>query len=71
MVEDLIYDENIYIKYIVNPKRNPEHTREVNECFYILLASLCLNVTSEQIKLTKSMDESENLKVEIINYNDK
>ena len=74
MVEDLIYDENIYIKYIVNPKRNPEHTREVNECFYILLASLCLNVTSEQIKLTKSMDESENLKnneVEIIYYNDK
>ena len=69
--EDLINNKNIIIKYIVNPSRNPEHTTEVNECFYILLASLCLSITSEEIKLTESMNLSQNSKnneIYIMNY---
>ena len=32
MIEELIINnEEIYIKYIVNPERNPEYTREVNK----------------------------------------
>lgn len=72
IVGKLIKNETIDIKYIVNDK-NPEHMREINECIYILLASLYLNVTSDQIILTNSMDPLENLKkkeVEINEYND-
>ena len=54
MTKNLIKDKNICIKYIVNLTRNPEHTTEVNECFYILLAGLILNITSNEIKLTDS-----------------
>ena len=43
IIEKLIKNETINIKFIVKDK-NPEHTREVNECIYILLASLYLNV---------------------------
>ena len=75
MIEDSIDDKNNYknipIKYIVDPTSNPEHTIEVNECFYILLASLCLSITSDDIKLTDSMDHLENYKnneVYIMNY---
>ena len=43
---------NDKIKYITVEKRNPEHTREVNECFYIILGSLYLAITDlEKIKL--------------------
>ena len=66
-------NNNIIINYIVDENRNPEHTREVNECFYKLLASLCLSLTSDEIKLTKSLEESENIKkneIAIIYYND-
>ena len=73
MIENLLDDNNIIINYIVDENRNPEHTREVNECFYKILASLCLNLTSNKIKLTKSMDIAENIKkneLEIIYYND-
>ena len=56
-IEDLINEGNI--KYITNDKKNPLHTKEVNECFYILLASICYSITSEKIKL---IDISENLK---------
>ena len=56
MIEELIINnEKIYIKYIVNPERNPEYTREVNKCFYILLASLCLNIASDQILLVNEI----------------
>ena len=48
IIYDLIYDSPI--KYIIDKERNPEFTREVNECFYILLAGLCLSIT-ENIKL--------------------
>ena len=42
--ESALYDkiEEVYkedkIKYITKPKRNPDDTKEVNQCFYILLA---------------------------------
>ena len=71
MTKDLINDKSISIKYITNPGRNPEHTTEVNECFYILLASLCLSITSEEIKLTDYQNPSDNFKnneVYIMNY---
>ena len=67
MIEEIIYNENSDIKYITNEKRNPEYTREVNECYYIVLVSLCLSVISEKIKLTASLN-FENNKVEINKY---
>ena len=33
------------IKYITDEKRNPEHTTEVNECYYIIMGSLYLAIT--------------------------
>ena len=51
-IYDLIYDSDSPIKYIVQEKRNPEFKREVNECFYILLAGLCLSIT-ENIRLVE------------------
>ena len=54
-MEEIIYNESKSLKYITNEKRNPKHTKEVNECFYIILASLCLCVTSEDIKLDESL----------------
>ena len=55
MIEDKINDENKNIRYITNENRNPEHTREVNECYYIFLASLCFIITSDKMKLTESL----------------
>ena len=36
MIDDSFYDKDSFIKYIVDKERNPEFTREINECFYIL-----------------------------------
>ena len=58
-IEEIIKDEKKNIKYITNETRNPEHTREVNECYYIISAILCLCVTSEEIKLTESLNFEE------------
>ena len=33
------------IKYITDENRNPEHTTEVNECFYIIMGALYLAIT--------------------------
>ena len=67
-IEEIIYNENKEIKYIINPTRNPEHTKEVNECFYILLASICYSITSDKLFLTESSSNKEKNKVEIILY---
>ena len=67
MIEEIIHNEDTSIKYIINKTRNPEYTREVNECFYIILASLCLCITSDKIQLTESLLESNN-NVEINQY---
>ena len=66
MIEKIIYDKTINIKYITNENKNPEYTKEVNECFYIILASLCLCITSEKIQLSESFEEED--KVEIKPY---
>ena len=51
MISDIIYyDSDIPISYIVDTERNPEFAKEVNECFYIVLAGLCLSIT-DKIKL--------------------
>ena len=61
-IEELIKENKI--KYITNEKKNPEHTKEVNECYYILLASICYIITSDDIKLTKSSTDK---KINLIN----
>ena len=48
-IEDLISKNNI--KYLTNEKKNPEHTKEVNECYYILLASICYSITADKVNL--------------------
>ena len=53
MIYDSIYDKERPIQYIVNEERNPEFKRELNECFYILLTGLCLNVTFKDIQLVE------------------
>ena len=73
IVEELIDNKKINIKYITNKDKNPEHTREVNECFYIILAALCLAITTDEIKLTTLNNHEENIKnnsVNIKNYYD-
>ena len=63
-IEELINKENI--KYITNEKKNPKHTKEVNECFYKLLASLCYSITSDEIKLIDFSDIRNNNEIQIV-----
>ena len=49
MIFSIINDPDIPIKYIVNKTRG-EHIREVNECFYLFLAGLCLSITTNDIQ---------------------
>ena len=42
---------NYIIKYITQEKKNPEHTKEVNKCYYILLASICYSITSDDLQM--------------------
>ena len=42
-INNLISDNKL--KYMTDENRNPEHTREVNECFYIILGVLYLAIT--------------------------
>ena len=53
------------IKYITNEKKNPEHTKEVNECYYILLASICYSITSDEIEIASSISNRVDDKIEI------
>ena len=62
-IADLINKENI--KYITNEKKNPKHTKEVNECFYKILASLCYCITSDEIKLIDISDNKSNKEIQI------
>jgi len=48
-------------KVIINETRNPEYTRDVNECYYILLPSMCLCATEEKIELSDNLDLDNNL----------
>ena len=68
IIEEIIHDENKEIKYIINPTRNPEHTKEVNECFYIILAGICYCITSDKLLLAESASNKEKDKVDVIKY---
>ena len=48
LIEDRIKRGNI--NYIINEAKNPKETKEVNECYYIVLASICYSITSFEIK---------------------
>ena len=68
MIEDLIFRSEKKIRYITNKERNPEHTKEVNECYYILLASICYCITSEDIVLSLSKNDKNNKNIEVFQY---
>ena len=62
MIKNKIYDDDRSIKYITNETRNPSYTKEVNECYYIILASFCLCVTDDEIELSEQLElENSNL----------
>ena len=66
-VEDLIFNEDENkLKYITN--ENKKHSKEVNECFYILLASICYCITSEEINLTELTNNIEKNEIDIEYY---
>ena len=63
-LEESIEDTKEYsIKYITNEKKNPEVTKEVNQCYYILLAIICYCITSDRIKEEKLDQYYNNLKI--------
>ena len=65
-IEELISKNENKIRYITNENKNPGHTKEVNECYYILLASICYSITSDEIKLAESSNHND--KIEISHY---
>ena len=69
-IEELIFKEKS-IKYITNESKNPLHTKEVNECYYLLLAGICYCITSDEIKLIElsSQKSNDELEIEISYYN--
>ena len=68
-VNKKINGEDKCISYIVNETRNPEYTREVNESYYILLASFCLCLTNDEIDLCEDLVlENNNNKIGIDQY---
>ena len=68
MVKNKINNEDKTISYIINETRNPEYTREVNECYYILLASICYCLTDDEIELTEDLELENNNKIGIEQY---
>ena len=62
-IEELIGKENIGC--VADEKRNPKHTKEVNECFYKLLASLCYSITSDEIELIDICGNNTNNEIQI------
>ncbi len=69
-IKNKIYDEDRGIKYIINETRNPEYTREVNECYYKFLAGACLCLTDEEIVLSENLELENNNKIGIEDYLD-
>ena len=69
MIDELIFKENENkIKYITYDKKNPEYKKEINECYYLLLASICHSIISEKIILTEFNNNKENNEIEISQY---
>ena len=68
-IEDLLLKENeIKINYIINEMKNPEHTKEVNECYYLLLASICYSITSDEIELKEINNNKGDNEIEVSHY---
>ena len=61
-IKELIFTKCNF-RYIIEEKRNPYYTKEVNECYYLLLASICYCITSDEIKIIKDTKD-------IIYYNE-
>ena len=49
LLEETLKEENL--RYITNQKRNPIITTDVNECYYLLLASMCYSIIPPKVKL--------------------
>ena len=52
------------LKYINNEKKNFAYNKEINECYNLLLASICYCITSNEIQIIKNNDNK------ITNYNE-
>ena len=68
MEEILFKESENKIKYINYDEKNLEHKKEVNECFYLLLASICYCITSDKIVLTELNNNKENNEIQITQY---
>ena len=65
-IEDLIFKEKS-INYITD--KQTKHAKEVNECYYIFLASICYCITSDEINLFDLSKQNKRQDSEIdINY---
>ena len=65
LMEEIITNKNL--RYITNEKKNPSHTKEVNECYYKILGAFCLSILPQNIDF-QSHEEIEYfniLKIEI------
>ena len=65
-IEKLINENKI--KYIIHENRNQENTKEINECYYILLSSICYSISSDEIELTTSINNKNKDTIEITHY---
>jgi hypothetical protein len=63
--EAIINNENKEIKYIFNKDRNPEYIKEVNECYYISLASIRYSIISDKIKLAESTSDKDKVEIKL------
>ena len=54
MIFGSINDSKNPIKYIADEER-AEHMREVNECFYLFLAGLCISVSTNNMDKIQSI----------------
>ena len=50
---DSIMDEKNPIQYVIDKENNTELIKEVNECFYLFFAGLCISLTSKDIILVE------------------
>ena len=70
MIKEIIFKGKV--RYIIYDQKNPEHAKEVNECFYLLLASICYCITSNKILMVEHTTDNKricNNKIQVeINY---
>jgi hypothetical protein len=59
-MEDILNNQNL--RYITNETKNPKITTEVNECYYLILASICYSIIPPRINFTNINDYFNSLK---------